>query len=70
MNRWSNDPWTPDTETGTAEDPADDVVLAIGDAPGEGLRIPAELLPSEYRTDGRLWLVDSVDREDILDGWW
>lgn len=72
MSRWSTDPWTPDTEPWTPEDqdPADEVVLAVGNAPGEGLRIPAELVPSEYRTDGRLWLVDSVDREDLLDGWW
>lgn len=73
MRSWDPDPWTPDTDTWTPEDtddPADEVVLAVGDAPGEGLRIPAELVPSEYRTDGRLWLVDSVDREEILDGWW
>lgn len=72
MSCWNDEPWTPDTEGWTPEDEEDedDVVMAVGAAPGEGLRIPAELVPSEYRTDGRLWLVDSVDREDMLDGWW
>lgn len=48
----------------------DDVVLAVGNAPGEGLRIPAELLPPEYREDGSVRVVASVDREGVLGDWW
>lgn len=44
-----------------------DVVLAAGGNPGETVSIPAELLPPEYREDGRLRMVASVDREGILD---
>lgn len=44
----------------------DEVVLAAGENPGESVAIPARLLPAEYRTDGRLRVVASVDRGDIL----
>lgn len=48
-------------------DAHDDTVQAVGDAPGESVSIPAVLLPPEYREDGRLRIVASVDRTGILE---